>query len=95
MILFKKGTDNMGKKDKLIERLISHPKDFSFDEVESLLCYFGYTIDNRGRTSGSRICFINKSSNSKIILHKPHSRKEILNYQIKQLIEQLKKEDLI
>jgi hypothetical protein len=32
---------------------------------------------------------------SKIILHKPHPRKELLSYQIKQLIEHLKQEGLL
>ena len=30
----------MGKKDKLIKRLLKKPKDFTFDEMESLLSYF-------------------------------------------------------
>lgn len=30
-----------------------------------------------------------------ILLHKPHPRKELLEYQIKQLIEQLEQEDLL
>lgn len=31
----------MSKKDKLIDRLPKIPKDFTFDEMESLLSYFG------------------------------------------------------
>ena len=32
----------MGQKEKLIQRLNSNPKDFTFDEAESLLNYFDY-----------------------------------------------------
>ncbi len=32
---------------------------------------------------------------TKILLHKPHPRKELLEYQIKQLIEQLEQEGLL
>ena len=32
----------MGQKEKLIQRLKSNPKDFTFDDAESLLKYFDY-----------------------------------------------------
>ena len=32
---------------------------------------------------------------TKILLHKPHPRKELLEYQVKQLIEQLEQEGLL
>ena len=37
-----------------------------------LLIGFGYTISNKGKTSGSRIRFINKETKSVIDMHKPH-----------------------
>ena len=36
----------MGKKDKLIKRLKSRPKDFTFDEAETLLKYFDFDYSN-------------------------------------------------
>ena len=33
----------MGKKEKLIERLKSKPKDFTFEELETLLGYLYYS----------------------------------------------------
>lgn len=39
--------------------------------------------------------FISEKYNTKILLHKPHPRKELLEYQIKLLIEQLEQEGLI
>ncbi len=85
----------MGQKDKLIAKLKSNPKDFTFDEAETLLKYLSYYRSNKGRTSGSRVCFTSDEYKSKILLHKPHPRKELLDYQIKQLIEQLEQEGLI
>ena len=38
----------MSKKDKLIKRLLSQPKDFTFDEAEMLLKCFSYYPDNKG-----------------------------------------------
>ena len=85
----------MGQKDKLIQYLKSKPKDFTFADAETLLGFFGYTRSNKGKTSGSRGIFQSDEFQTKILLHKPHPRKELLEYQIKQLIEQLKQEGLL
>lgn len=45
----------MGTKEKLIERFKSQPKDFNWDELVRLFSIFGYKIDNKGKTSGSRV----------------------------------------
>ena len=44
----------MGKKDKLIERLKAKPKDFTFDEAETLLNFFDYIRSDKGKTSRRR-----------------------------------------
>lgn len=85
----------MGKKEKLIKRLKSKPKDFTFDEAVTLLEYFDYEKSNKGKTSGSRVIFESKNNNTNILLHKPHPRKELLDYQVKQLIHLLEQEGLI
>ena len=46
----------MGQKEKLIERLKSKPKTFTFDDAESLLRYFAYERSNKGRTAGPGSC---------------------------------------
>lgn len=84
----------MGQKEKLIERLKSKPKDFTFDDAESLLRCFSYRRFNKGKTSGSRVMFISED-HPPILLHKPHPRKELLEYQVKQLIEVLEQEGLL
>ena len=83
----------MGQKEKLIAKLKSNPKDFTFDEAESLLGYMTYR--NKGRTSGSRVMFTSDKYKNKILLHKPHPRKELLEYQVKQLIDLLEQEGLL
>lgn len=84
----------MGQKEKLIRRLKTKPKDFTFDEAETLLQYLSYVRSNKGKTSGSRIMFISEEHET-ILLHKPHPQKELKAYQIKQLIEVLEQEGLI
>ncbi len=83
----------MGKLEKMIERLKSNPKDYTFDEMQSLLLALGFERSNKGKTSGSRVKFF--KDGIFIILHKPHPRKELLAYQIKQIVEILSEEGLI
>lgn len=47
----------MGKLEKIIEHLKSHPKDFTFEEMQTLLLALGFKRSNKGKTSGSRVKF--------------------------------------
>ena len=85
----------MGQKEKLIERLKTRPKDFTFDELERLLGYLFFVKDNKGKTSGSRVLFRNDRLSIQILLHKPHPGNELRDYQIKQILELLTQEGLI
>jgi hypothetical protein len=89
------GGVRMGQKEKLIARLKTIPKDFTFDEAESLLGYLTFHRSNKGKTSGSRVVFVSDKYRLKIWMHKPHPRKELLEYQVRQLIELLEQEGLI
>ena len=84
----------MGQKEKLIQRLKSKPKDFTFNDAETLLKYLDYIRSNKGKTSGSRVMFVN-DEHGIILLHKPHPQKELKDYQVKQLLEILEQEGLI
>ena len=84
----------MSQKDKLNQKLKSKPKGFTFDDAEVLLGYFDYSRSDKGRTSGSRVMFVSDNY-PPVLLHKPHPRKELLEYQIKQLISVLEQEELI
>lgn len=83
----------MSKKEKLIARLLCRPKDFLYDEAKTLLQYFDFIENHKGKTSGSRVEFIR--GNDTILLHKPHPSGELKSYQIKQLIDFLKELKLI
>ena len=84
----------MGQKEKLIQRLKSKPKDFTFQEAETLLGYLEYIRSNTGKHSGSRVVF-ESNEHGNILLHKPHPNNELKIYQIKQLIDVLEQEGLI
>lgn len=85
----------MGKKEKLIKRFKSNPKDFTFEEAETLLGYFSYYPVNKGKTSGSRVMFKNTYTQAKVLLHRPHPDNELKKYQVDQLKEHLSQEGLI
>jgi len=84
----------MGQKEKLMVRLKSHPCDFTFVEAERLLGYLGFVRDNKRRTSGSRVQFVNQDGAS-IMIHIPHPGNQLKAYQVKALLLMLEKEGLI
>jgi hypothetical protein len=85
----------MSKEEKLIARLVSRPKDFTYEELRRLLKYFGYEESNCGKTSGSRVAFIHVDSKHIIRLHKPHPNNELKQYQIDLILEELSSRGLI
>ena len=83
----------MSKKDKLIDRLLKKPKDFTFDEMESLLSHLGYELKQGG--TGSGVKFIKNGSNEVINFHKPHPNGILKRYVLDQVIEKLRKDGLL
>lgn len=83
----------MSKKDKLIKRLLKKPKDFTFDEMESLLSYFDYELKQGG--TGSGVKFMKVGSNDVINFHKPHPNGILKRYVLDQVIEKLRKDGLL
>ena len=67
------------------------PSDFTFNEIQHLLRYFGYEKSNKGRTSGSRVVFKNGKKRP-IMLHKPHPGNIVKSYAMKQVFEDLYEE---
>lgn len=84
----------MGTKDKLRDRFLSMPKDFTFDEVEKLLSGYGYVKANKGKTSGSRVIFRNGDKRP-IMLHKPHPSNILKSYTLRQVFDDLKEAGFI
>jgi len=85
----------MTKQDKLLVRFLTKPRNFRFDEMKKLLQGFGYQESKQGKTSGSRIAFINKTTNHIIRIHKPHPAKTMKRYQMDLIEEELRKLELL
>ncbi|MDR1356189.1 MAG: type II toxin-antitoxin system HicA family toxin [Tannerellaceae bacterium] len=80
----------MSKTDKLIIRLLSRPKDFTYGELKTLLLLFGYS-ETQG--AGSRVCFVREDH--RIKLHKPHPSNTLKRYQLDLVIDELRTKGLI
>lgn len=85
----------MSRKEKIIQRFLSRPRDFSYEELLALLRIFGYTEIKTGVTSGSRRAFANSSTGHIIRLHKPHPGNIMRIYQIDYVIQSLNKQNLL
>ena len=85
----------MSTREKLIERIKSQPKDFTFEEAVRLFNIVGFKQNNKGTTSGSRVEFVNEEKNLSYIMHKPHPSNILKSYAVKQLLAYLKEEKLI
>lgn len=77
----------MARKDKLIARLRSGPKDFTWAEACTLMGACGFELKNRG---GSRRMFIHTETRRKVGMHEPHSRSALLPYELDLLIDGLR-----
>ena len=80
----------MSRKEKLLKRFLSMPKDFCYGEAVKLLNGFEFYEVNTGKTSGSRVRFENdKLIGLPILLHKPHPSNILKSYQLKSILNDL------
>ena len=84
----------MARRDKLLLRFLSKPKDFTWQELVSLLEGFGYRKVGGGKSGGSRVRFVH-ADHPPISLHRPHPRPVLKRYQVEQIEEVLRGEGLI
>ena len=84
----------MSRLEKLVQRLLSVPKDLTWEELIKVLAQFGYVELKKGKTGGSRRKFADDKKNI-ITLHKPHPGNIVKDYAIRQVIIQLKEKGYI
>lgn len=85
----------MSRFEKLLDRFKKLPKDFTYDELRTLLSGLGYKETNKGKTSGSRVAFVNVKTSHIIRLHKPHPGNIVRRYALEQTYEELKNQGVI
>ncbi len=84
----------MGRKEKLLKRLQQRPRDFTWDELTTLLEALGYVQKKTGKTAGSRRRFVHRTA-PPITLHRPHPGHIVKMYVIDDLLEFLKQEGVV
>ena len=83
----------MSSKDKLIECFKRQPKDFSLQELVRFFGIFGFSVDYKGKTSGSRARF--KNDNYVLYVHKPHPSNNIKESALTDVLSYLKNNGFI
>jgi len=73
----------MGKIDKLKARLCSKPKDFTYDELATLLKALGFE-EHKGKGSARK--FYNLQTKQALYLHEPHPSNILKSYIIRDVI---------
>lgn len=79
----------MSKHGKALQRLLSKPVDFTWNELKSLMEAFGYKLK---KTGGSGRKFIHPSTRAAHFIHEPHPSKVLKSYQIRDAIAFLTRE---
>ena len=85
----------MSTHEKLYERFLRLPKDFTWDELICLLSKYGYHRSNKGKTSGSRVAFEKEGSDIMLNLHKPHPINTLKPYHMKDVLAFLRKIEVV
>ena len=67
----------MERFEKLIERLLSRPTDFTWAELQTIMRKFGYA-EKKAKGSGRK--FINTKTGHVLSLHRPHPGKILKPY---------------
>ncbi len=80
----------MSKFEKLKEGIQAEPKDFTYAELTTLLSGMGYAESNKGKTSASRVAFLNMQTSHILRIHKPHPGNIIKQYTLRLIIEESK-----
>lgn len=76
-------------------RLMSRSRNFTYAELRTLLATLGYIETTKGKTSGSRVAFVNSVSRHIIRLHKPHPGNQLKFYQMDLIVKELKDRGVI
>ena len=82
----------MSRRDKLLARLRTYPKDFEWSELETFLRGLGYDVVKK--SGGSKRKFVGKDL-PLISLHEPHPDNVVKSVYLKQVVEALEESGII
>ncbi|HEU4982747.1 MAG TPA: hypothetical protein VFT88_08695 [Acidobacteriaceae bacterium] len=79
----------MSKRQKAIDRLLSKPSDYEWDELAFLMDGFDYELKTTG---GAGRKFIHRETRATLFMHQPHPARVLKSYQVREAIRFLKQE---
>lgn len=82
----------MSRHQKALQRLLSKPKDFTWQELVSLLAALRFQLEKAG---GAGRKFVHIETGATLFLHEPHPSKTLKAYQVQDAIDLLRKEHLL
>ena len=82
----------MSKFQKALDRLEKIPKDFTWQELRTIMSHFGYEELKGG---GSARNFFHSITKASVHLHEPHPAPILKKYALKIIIDHLSKEKLL
>jgi hypothetical protein len=82
----------MSKQEKLLRRIASKPKDFTWSELVSLMTALGFDME---KSSGSGRKFILERTGAVLFIHEPHPAKLLKPYQVKDAIDLLERTGIL
>jgi len=82
----------VSKHEKALRRIASRPKDFTWQELVSLMTGLSFTIEKAG---GSGRKFVRAETGAVLFIHEPHPDRTLKAYQVKDAIDLLKREGFL
>ena len=77
----------MSKRSKALQRLLSRPNDFRWDELESVMTGLGYELKTSGGSS-RKFARLGMA----FFIHEPHPQKILKPYQVRGVLEFLRRQ---
>lgn len=85
----------MIRAEQLIKNFLASPERITYNELKTLLKLFGYEELRSTRRSRGRFGFVNRQTKHILRLTKPRQGKDIHQYQLSCLVEELQRIEVI
>ncbi len=82
----------MSRFQKALDRLVTKPKDFTWNELLTIMTHLGY---RELKGSGSRRKFVHEKTKAIISLHEPHPALVLKRYAVEIIIDHLTEQGLL
>ena len=75
----------MTRVEKLARQLMARPRTFRFDDAVRVMAWYGFDLDEKGKTSGSRMRFYREDDGRMMLMHIPHPGDELRSAAVREL----------